>query len=244
MITPNGRYTVDNTGTVTIVAPNSGEWSDYTSWEDWNSWLAEPEPTLRWLTPTVDLGRSTGFCINTDLVCSGTVTYYVYTSNTGAFAGEEIETVVEEGDTNITAFSGRFVIVGLEIDRVESEGIPTIFSFSWTSSSRSQTVYLNGVNSTDLSGKTQSRVLNIGRPTAGVLNIQLTPYITDPYVVDGYWADSYAILGGLPSAGIRNKSASPEICFTLEGEFIDAIFDAQVLAFPEQFMSGRNISIR
>ena len=186
IVVPNGKYQVDNTGTTVVSGPTSGDWTTVpATWAGYTGWLTAPS-TLTWLSNIVDMGSVLTFTIEIQANIAGTVTYHVYTSSTGDFAGEETTVTINEGDTDIPAFTGRFVLIGIEVAYVNSEGIPTIRSFKYIASTNTNTVYLSDINTADLDGITSNKELVFDRGSSKVVNISLTGHKADEYFVADY----------------------------------------------------------
>ncbi len=99
-----------------IVVPwDTGTWADWTSWSGQSRWISAPEDDLIWIIDRVDLGRPTYFNLNITTRAVGRVSYKVYTSSTGAFAGEETETVIAYNATNIAAFFGQYYMIAVYV---------------------------------------------------------------------------------------------------------------------------------
>ena len=184
MITPNGLY--DPVEDI-IFSPNTGTWADLTTWDDWANWATAPTDPMIYGIECIDLGRSQVFNLIIETAAQGDVTYYVYTSNTGAFTGEETTTVIQPGDTDVPGFSGRFVIVMLSV--AQTVGTPTIFSTIVRASTESNTITLNDVDTSLLSGTTAGRVLSLPRVIGAATNMQITVKHVSNYTLDVYVTD-------------------------------------------------------
>ena len=103
-----------NTGTLDIelsqVLPNNtGTWADVTTWEAWTTWTTEPVSTMTYVGDIVDLATVRGYCLKIITDAVGIVSYDVYTSDTGAFAGEETVTSIASGATSVPSFTSIIV---------------------------------------------------------------------------------------------------------------------------------------
>jgi hypothetical protein len=175
----------------------------------------------------------------------GIPTFTVYTSNTGAFAGEETSTTVNVNDTNVEAFYGRYVAIFVSVVYVPSEGIPQISTFDFTSSSNRLETIQYDVNSTTLSGDASARTIVMPRIVSKVLSIQLTPH-AGSYVEDSYVADSYIddTAPGFPAIVTKTRTG-PQVTFVSPaGTKVDAVFDVTMNVLPEQYMNERNMAVR
>lgn len=249
ILTVNGVLNENTiTGLTTVVAPNSGSWSDLSgeTWDQWFRWQNDTATTLTWLTNIVDFGESREFVIEIDADIAGTATYYVYTSDTGAFAGEQTETTVAPGASGIQSFSGRFLMIGISVAYVPDAGAPEIRAFEFTANLNTISIYLNNQNTADLSGTTDAKTLPLGRTVSKVLNGQLTSTATGgEYVVTDYVLSGYFETEGIPVGAVTNKSSTTEITVAFyESGFTNSTFDCVVQALPEQYRSGPNLALR
>lgn len=243
LLTVNGALETLADGTQRVIASNSGAWTDLTTWDSWNSYTFQPN-TLNWLSEVVDLGRVDYFTVQISADCVGAVTYTVYTSQTGAFGGEETETVINDGDTDIAGFYGQFVIIGISV--VSQGSTPAINAFDYTVSGERLAVTLNDVNSGTLAGTDAARTLSIPVTLSVITNIQLTPHLADSYIADEYVAAGYFETGEPIVAAIVNKSRdNPQIVLkTFSGANTSGIFDAVVYGLPRQDRLGQNVILR
>jgi len=243
LLTVNGGLETLADGTQRVVASNTGAWTDLTTWDSWNSYTFSPN-TLNWLTEPLDLGRIDYFTLQITADCVGAVTYTVYVSSTGAFAGEETSTVINDGDTDIAGFYGQFVIIGIT---VESEGLtPAINAFDFVASGERLTVTLNDVSSGSLAGTDAARTLSIPLTLSVITNIQITPHLSESYLASEYVADGYFETGEPVVGAIVNKSRdNPQIVLkTFSGANSAGIFDAVVYGLPRQDRLGQNVILR
>lgn len=245
-----------DTATETIITTNATTWEDLgagdsagqntiQTWEDWTSWTPEPVTPLTWATLPIDFGSKQFFNITWNIVCEGVPTFTVYTSLTGAFAGEETATTVSVGDTDIEAFYGQYVILFISVAQQDGGGPPSILSFNWETNARALNITQYDVDSSTLNGATNAREIVMPRTVSKVLSINLTAQATE-YVADSYVAIDYVDDTAPVFPNIVSKTrTAPQITFiTTSGTKSDAIFDLAMTALPEQFMDGNNLSIR
>lgn len=244
LLTPNGALETLADGTQRVVSSNTGTWADLTSWQTWSSYQTSPA-TLNWLSEPLDFGVVDTFTLSITADCVGVVTYTVYTSNTGVFGGEETTTVVNEGDTDVPAFTGRYAIIGITVD---GAGVaPAINSFDYRASTERLNFALNNIQSSELSGTNAARTLVLPQTVSAVTNIQITAHVEDLYFADSYIAAEYTeenaslLVGGIVSKDRNN----PQITLrNLSGTASAGVFDAIVAALPQQYMLGKNLTLR
>lgn len=184
MITPNSVYDIVED---LVHSPNQGTWADLTTWDLWSNWSTDPVlPLIHGVDP-IDLGEIRTFNLIIETQAQGEVTYYIYTSDTGAFAGEETETIIEPGDSDISGFSGRYVVVMLSV--AQTVGEPTIYSTQIRASTESNTITLSDIDTSTLSGTTAGRVLSLPKTIGAATNMQITVKSVSNYTLDVYVTD-------------------------------------------------------
>lgn len=248
ILTPNGFIETQEDGTQRIVAPNTGTWNDLSgsTWDTWRSFTLTPAATLTWLTEIADLGEQTFFTVTTTADIVGNVTYYVYTSSTGEFAGEEDTTVIVPGDENIFGFFGRYCMIGISVDYDPGQGDPAIRAFDFTCSGKFLTLLISNQNSSELDAYGSARVLPMPKPISRVINAQITTHISEDYVAADYVAADYFETGESTYPSIVSKGVDNLIVkfITPAGAATDAVFDAVVYCLPELYMNGNDLSVR
>jgi len=215
------------------------------SWADWTNWTPAPVSPLTWVTETIDLGETAYFNLTWNITCVGTPTFTVYTSTTGAFAGEETSTTVNRDDTDIEAFYGQYVALYISVAQDAGGPPPEISAFDWVASGNRFDIIQFDINSADLLGSSNARQIAMPRTVSKVLQMNLTAH-TSSYVEDSYVASDYIqdASPGFPSIVSKTRTA-PEVTFvSTSGTRVDAIFDITMNVLPEQFMDGDNLTVR
>lgn len=241
-----------------VTSPNTGTWEDlgsgsnsagastFANWDEWTSWNFIPNATLTWVSETVDLGDNYDFNITWEWEGSGTPTFQVYCSQTGAYAGEETIKTIIPGQEDIEAFYGRFVFVFMSVAQDGPTGAPQITKFEWKATNALQYEQKQfDVVSSNLTGSASARAISMPRAVSKVLSMLATAQ-SDNYVADDYVASSYIEAGvpGFPTL-ISKTRTGPEITFVNSaGTRVDATFDITLTVLPEQFMNGNNLSVR
>jgi len=244
MAIPATNYVFDEVQQV-ITTTNQSTWADLTTWADYTTWINDPVTPMTFVSQVTDLGEALHFNLKWSITCVGTPTFTVYTSTTGAYAGEETSTTINVDDTDVPAFYGRYVQVFVSVAFVASEGIPEISVFDFTSQNTRLEIVQNDINSTTLTGDSSARAIAMPRTVSKVLSMQVTPHASS-YVDDSYVADSYIddTAPGFPAIVSKTRTG-PQITFvSTAGTKVDAVFDITMNVLPEQFMDGRNLTIR
>jgi hypothetical protein len=236
MITPNA--TLDEQRQV-LTAPNEGTWDDLETWDSWTSWVNEPADELVYVLDPVDLGSVQDFCLNIETLTNGIVDYYIYTSSTGLFSGEEVETEILSGDTGVNAFSTRYYQVGIIVSRIseplEVQGINVSLIRS------RNTLRLDNVNTSTLAGTASERTLLLPRPVGLVTNIQITPRSVTAYIPDFYVSNISSSTHVTPR--VVNKTTPSIALVGIDGQPRDAVVDILLEVLPQQSMVGNNLRL-
>lgn len=244
ILTENSILETQPDGTQTLVSANTGTWADFSSWDAWRSWASAPA-TLNHLTPIVDFGTSQTYTISAEATITGTATYYVYTSDTGAFAGEQTETTIAPGATDTPAFTSRYAMIGISVAESQS-GIPSISAFNFVASTEAIRVELNDIVSSGLTGTVSSRTLSLPATVSAVLNMNLTTQSAEGYVDTDYVVTDYFEAGEAAIPLIVDKSRTgPAVRFiNTSGTSIDTTFDAALVVLPQQYRNNDNLKVR
>lgn len=234
-----------NLETGAIDPNNTGLWSDLsgTTWADWSSWVNEPANPLVWLTNMLDLQEELDFCLQISTVANGTVSYDVYVSSTGAFAGEETTTNIASGATGVASFTGRYVIIAVNVAR--TNGVNTLYGVDVRANNNSINIRLNNVDTSTLTGTSSERTLALPRTVSKIVNMEITPHeLATAYTLDLYVSSTQTSKQVVPK--IVSKSIStPKIALVgLDNQPRDATVDILITALPEQYMDGNDLKTR
>ena len=211
------------------------------SWADAGNWnrLADE---LSWGADILDLGEVGWFNIEVQTEALGEVSYAVYVSSTGAFAGEETVTDIDPGDTNISAFYGRFVMVYTTV--VNTSQLPELYYVSTRALNKTLQVRLNDVDTSTLSGTTAARTLVFPRNFSRIANMQITVQTLANFTL-AVFATDHPNSNTLVPRIIDKSNATPRIALVgLDNVARDAVVDIVAEVYPEQFMSGNNLLFR
>lgn len=225
-----------------VVPQDTGTWADYTSWDSFLAWESSPANPLVWLADLVDLGEVQDFVLEIQTVANGDVSYEVYVSDTGLFNGEETVTQIEQGDTAVPAFRGRFVIVAVSV--AVTSGVNTLNDVQITASNRTVDIKLSSVDTSTLAGTVSARQLSLPRTPAKVVHMQITPEESaSAFNIDTYVTERPTSTQLIP----RIVSRTVPITIALQGRDgvdRDGVCDVLLSVLPEQFMDGANLRIR
>jgi hypothetical protein len=226
-----------------IVFPNStGAWSDYTSWSTWTSWTGTPADPLIWVSDVVDLGQVRSFCLKIVTEAQGQVSYDVYISATGAFAGEETLTSIASGATGVPSFTARWFAVAVKV--AATSGVNILNGFEITTTEQTISFDYNGVDTSTLTGTSSARTLTLKRTVSQVIDLQITPQAVTAYNLDVYVTNTPTSTTVIPRIISKGTSTVSFALVGVDNQPRDALVDIKVTATPEQYMSGNNLLVR
>lgn len=226
-----------------IMPEGTSTWSGLasTSWSSWRLWNYDYSSTTVYYITAIDLALTPkNFSIKIETDSPGQVNYEVYTSSTGAFAGEETKTVIASGQQDIPGFTGAKCRVA--VISTATGGMPIINSirYEYTTVGEKQLTY-SQINSSTLSGTSSSRTLNLNANVGGITNVNIQPYETTAYNVDAYVTATPTSTYLIPKV---ISSTSTTLTFALVGvdnQPRDGIVDIYLQTLPMQYMDGNNL---
>lgn len=228
-----------------VFPSNTGTWSDLsgTTWADWNQWITKPSNPMTWIADILDLGavKTVNLKITTD--ANGLVAYDVYTSSTGAFAGEEVLTTIAQGATGVASFTCRYIAVVVKV--TQTQGLNTLNSVELRANDSRINILLKDINTSSLSGTITGRVLALPRAVSSIIDMTVTPHeLASPYTLDLYVSSTQTSTQVVPKI-VSKSAATPTIALVgLDNQPRDAVVDVAIWALPEQYMDGNNLTTR
>lgn len=240
MAVPSQRSLLeDNIG---IVVPfDTGTWDSWSAWQDQSRWISAPEDDLIWIIDRVDLGRETYFNLNITTQAVGRVSYKVYTSTTGAFAGEETETVVAYNDTNIAAFYGRYYMIAVYVANIDN--LQILQSVEVQANTNTFQISRSGVDTSTFSGTTSARQIPLSRNVSHIWSISIQPQATS-YTQDVYVTEYPSATTLIPTVVSKSRTAPTIKLIGLDNVARDAVIDYELTVMPEQTMVNGNLVSR
>ena len=228
-----------------VLPNNSGTWANLsgTTWADWSSWTRTPVTTLTWLADTIDLGEVKTVTLKITTVANGSVSYDVYASSTGAFAGEETVTNIVQDQSGIPAFTARYIVVAVNVAR--TQGVNTLDSVEIKANDSRVNILLNNIDTSTLSGSTAARTLVLPRTVSSIIDIIVTPQkLASAYTLDLYVSSTQTSTQLVPQI-VSKTAATPQIALLgLDNQARNGVVDVAIWALPEQYMDGNNLTTR
>ena len=243
-----------------VVLPNNtGLWSDLSTWDTFTSWIMTPANPLIYLSDIQDLGEVRDFCLKIVTDAVGLVSYTVYTSNTGDFAGEEAYVDIAQGATGVASFTARYYIVAISVTQIA--GLNVLNGFETTVTTQTISLDLNAVDTSTLSGTTAARTLALPRNVGEIFDLQVTPWETTAYNVDFYVSNTATSTTLIPRIVNKTGNYIQDSYFDTNGYFEfaytpvialvgidnvarDGVVDVFIRCLPEMYMSGNNLLVR
>jgi hypothetical protein len=192
---------------------------------------------IRWTSDVVDLGRVDVFTLNIETDFEGTLeTFFIDVSDTGDFAGEERHFIIEEGDFDVPAFTGRYIYVTAILDGA------ALRRMTITASTDSNQIQLANVNTSELPGTPGSRQLPI--PAVSLIkDIVIQPKVSTTYNVDLYVSSTPTSTVLIPMV-VSKSGSDPRIgLFGIDNQPRDGLVDVTVSVMPRQAMFAGNLIV-
>jgi hypothetical protein len=185
MALPQETAKLDPINGYQIPQSTNNYWANLSAWGGWTKWGTRSANSMVVVSTVQDRGSVGYYNLKTSTDVTGNITYKVYASNTGAFAGEETITNITPNTGNIAAFCSRYYAVVANV--TEPSGGAVLRSMSVTSINSRFDIQLDDLVLGNLSGNINQKVLPLPRPVSAITNIQVTPhYESAEYVEDGY----------------------------------------------------------
>lgn len=240
MITANGIFDFENQK---VVAPSTGTWADLTTWAAWTSYNTQPPDELFWLLDPVDLGEVKQFCLTITTEANGLVDYYIYTSDTGVFNGEEVEHEILAEDTAIPAFNTRYFMIGVRVELMADPQEITGIQFRVIESKNRFSI--DNLDTTTINdGSSQGYVVPFNRTVGTITNVQITPREVTAFQLDVYVTDYPTSTVVIPIVTNKTSGSLSFALYGLDNQPRDAVVDILVEYLPEMYMQGRNLRVR
>lgn len=215
--------------------------ADYT-WGAWESWTVDTDDYMLWQLPPVFFAAVQDFCLKIVCDANGTVDYIVYTSTTGEFNGEETETTITNGDTNVAGFNGIACIVVAKVWK--TVGVNKISGINLTTTNRTIGETIVDVDSSTLSGTITSRQIPLTRNYSAISDIAIHAHAVPSYNLDVYVTEYPTSTTVIPRVISKNNTTPTFALLGVDNTSQDGVVDIQITGLPQQYMLGNNLLIR
>jgi len=216
-------------------------WTSNSTWGNWTTWNSEySEQIVTYFVSGSMSPTPINFTLRINTAANCPITYEVYTTSTGAFAGEEVKTTIAPNAINVSAFYGTHFRVAVIANA--STGIPIIDSiqFEYTSAGEKELSF-SQISTSTLSGTSSARTLLLNTNIGGISDVQIQPFETTAYNLDVYVTNTPTSTYLLPKV---ISSTSTSLTFALVGvdnHPRDGVVDINLKCLPLQYMSGNNL---
>jgi len=225
-----------------VFPPDLGTWTTAATWNDFNQWIMLPD-VLDYALEPIDLQSVKTFCLNIKTDAVGLVSYIIYTSDTGAFDGEETLTMIEQGDTAIPAFTAQYVWIEITVE--QTAGVNVLNGVNFSIVEKVNKFSINNVDTADINdGSTEGYVLPIDRQVGTITNVQITPQAVTPFELDVYVTDYSTSTLVIPHVTSKTSDSVSFALYGLDNKPRDAIVDVLIEYLPEMYMDGNDLSVR
>ena len=239
MALPTVNGTLD-TDTGFVMPNNAGTWNTLSgsTWNDWTSWNNQVVETMTWLTDVIEVPFSEPYNLRIGSEAEGTVSYDVYTSDTGVFNGEETMTAIANNATAVASFTQRYLRVAVKVT-----GGTNILRYTEVKATNfALDVFLSNVNTSTLPGTAGNRTLTVPRPIGGIVSMTVTAQgAATAYVPNVYVTDISTSVGQWAIVRDKDKDAPKIGVYGIDGLPRDGIVDVHIRALPVQRMVGNNL---
>lgn len=221
----------------TIKAEGRSRWADLTTWNNYKDWITEKDP-IKWTAPVLDIGSVRYFTISVVAEFTGTASHYdIAVSETGLFDGEETIYKIQEGNTDVSAFYGRFVYVTLTING------PELSRMTVTTSTNTNSFNYNNVNTSTLAGSVAARQVPLSNPISQIVDMAISVVATTAYNMDVYVTDTPSSTALVPVVVSKSGTTPTFRLVGLDNQNRDGIVDITVRAMPRQAVVGGNMVV-
>jgi len=225
-----------DTTTGTIKATGSSRWSALTTWAAFNNYITDKDPII-WTAPVLDIGSIDNFNIAIEADFDGEIEYLVHVSDTGLFNGEESETLIQEGDLNISAFYGRYVHVTARCTGTEFRRM------SVSTDTSKSTFKIVDVDTSTLAGTITARQIPLTVSVSKIYDLNIEPHAATNYAVNLYVSDTATSKVLIPVI-VSNSATAPSFAlYGIDNDPRDGRVDLTITALPRMIMTGGNIIV-
>lgn len=221
------------------IKPNGiGAWGNVSgkTWSIWNNFQISYQ-TIKWTAPLIDIGSVKYFNLNIEMDFDGSCYFIIHISNTGEFAGEESEYLIQDGDYDVNAFYGRYVYVTAIVNG------PVLRSMTITNSSEYSTFHLQDINTSTLGGTTSARTLTITQPISSIIDMQIQPKTATTYNVNLYVSDTATSNALIPMVISKTMPTPSFVLRGIDNDPRDGVVDITITSLPRQAMTGGNLIV-
>jgi len=221
-----------------IKAQGSGRWTDLagSTWNDFTNFTLESQG-IKWTSPLIDLGLARSFTLNIELDCDGSCEFLVYVSDSGVFNGEESETLIRNGDLNVSSFFGQFVYVTATVTGTVLRRMTITYDTS------NKLLKIENQNSATLAGSVSDRQIALPEPVSQIADIVIQPKAATAYPVNLYVSDTATSAAVFPVILSKDRTTPRFVLYGIDNDPRDAVVDILITAMPRMVMENNNLFV-
>lgn len=238
---PKGYYDEKNR-MICPVSTSTWDGLSGTTWDTWTEWAYSVDPEIIWHTDVIQLGLSPQ-TVNLKITCvsTGQVSYKVYTSNLGVFAGEEVEHVIPHGATSVPSFTAKFLMVIVYSNAVNNVTVNIQQITVKTEAPRTTEYQILDLDTSTCSGTVNSRVIPLPGRLENILDIKITPREVPAYNLDVYVTNTPTSTYVVPKIISKNSSAPTFALIGMDNYPRDGVVDISLKSSKSGYMQGNNL---
>lgn len=226
----------DQTGTVKALGTATWRSLSGLTWGSYKNYI-QVYTKLRYTAPVIDLGAVQYFTLNIEAEFTGSLDYLIHVSNTGAFAGEETEYYIKDGDFNVPGFLGQYIYVTSVLTGTE------LIKILITANTAIKEYILYDVNTSTLSGTNTNRLISLPTGVSLIKDIHIQPKAAATYPVNLYVSDTATSKILIPVVNSKSAAAPSFALYGIDNDPRDGIVDIKISALPRQAMIGGNLVV-
>lgn len=227
-------YVDSNTGYVRAIGSN--RWSALSTWADFRAY-AQTFQQIRWTSDLIDVGEIKDFTMKIETDYDGSLFFIIDVSDTEIFDGLARQYIVENGDYEVPAFTGRYVYVTAVVDGAEFRRMTIT-----TNSNKSSRVYAN-IDTSTLPGSVSARNFVLPVPVSKIVEIQIQPKEPTSYAVDLYVSNTPTSKVLIPMLISKNTGGPIFALYGIDNVARDGVVDITMSTLPRQAMLGGNLLV-
>jgi hypothetical protein len=222
--------------TNTIKATGTSSWSNFTAWSDFRNYI-KTYKQIRWTSDLVDVGEIKAFTLKIETDYDGSLFFIIHVSDTGAFAGEEDQFIIENGNYAVPAFSGRYIYITAVVDGTELRKMDIT-----ANSNKNSRVYAD-IDTSTLTGSASSRTYSTPVPVSKIVDVQIQPKHPTAYAVDLYVSNTATSQVLIPMTISKSTSGITFALYGIDNVARDGVVDIIMTTMPRQAMIAGNLVV-
>jgi hypothetical protein len=219
-----------------VRANTTGQWSAVSSWGSFISYN-QSYTQIRWTSDLIDVGEIKDFTMKIQTEYEGQLFFIIHVSDIEAFAGEETEYTIQNGDLAVPSFRGRYAYVTAVVDGNE------LRRMTITTESKKTTRVFADVDTSTLSGTASARLYSLPVPVSKVVDVQIQVKEPTPYAVDLYVSNTPTSEVLIPMTISKTTSGVTFALYGIDNVARNGVVDIQMTTMARQAMISGNLVV-